>query len=189
MEAKSTLEKPESAKANRSCGSMQRMGRRRWFAHLCLYAEDGWAGPFKTIDEAIGATLKDEEWWDIHIHPIYITTGRKLSKAEIEERALQQLRQLEMAPFAHQLSGKLSGGQQQRIAIARALINEPMIIMADEPTGNLDSGNTKLVFDIFSSLAHEKDIAVLAVTHDLDFAKQADRVIEMKDGHIVQAGA
>ncbi|HTK19477.1 MAG TPA: ABC transporter ATP-binding protein [Mucilaginibacter sp.] len=111
------------------------------------------------------------------------------SKAEIEERALQQLRQLEMAPFAHQLSGKLSGGQQQRIAIARALINEPMIIMADEPTGNLDSGNTKLVFDIFSSLAHEKDIAVLAVTHDLDFAKQADRVIEMKDGHIVQAGA
>ena len=85
MEAKSTLEKPESAKANRSCGSMQRMGRRRWFAHLCLYAEDGWAGPFKTIDEAIGATLKDEEWWDIHIHPIYITTGRKLSKAEIEE--------------------------------------------------------------------------------------------------------
>ncbi|QHS55311.1 ABC transporter ATP-binding protein [Mucilaginibacter sp. 14171R-50] len=106
-------------------------------------------------------------------------------KAEIEERALQQLRQLEMEPFARQLSGKLSGGQQQRIAIARALINEPMIIMADEPTGNLDSGNTKLVFDIFSRLAHEKNIAVLAVTHDLDFAKHADRVIEMKDGRIV----
>lgn len=107
------------------------------------------------------------------------------SKSEIEERALYQLRQLEMEPFARKLSGKLSGGQQQRIAIARALINEPMIIMADEPTGNLDSGNTKLVFDIFSRLAHEKDIAVLTVTHDLDFAKQADRVIEMKDGHIV----
>ncbi|MBB5396867.1 ABC transporter ATP-binding protein [Mucilaginibacter sp. AK015] len=106
-------------------------------------------------------------------------------KAETEERALQQLRQLEMEPFARQLSGKLSGGQQQRIAIARALINEPMIIMADEPTGNLDSGNTKLVFDIFSRLAHEKNITVLAVTHDLDFAKHADRVIEMKDGRIV----
>ncbi|MCQ6958704.1 ABC transporter ATP-binding protein [Mucilaginibacter aquariorum] len=111
------------------------------------------------------------------------------SKAETEERALAQLQQLEMAPFARQLSSKLSGGQQQRIAIARALINEPMIIMADEPTGNLDSGNTRLVFDIFNQLAHEKGIAVLAVTHDLDFAKQADRVIEMKDGHIVSPGA
>jgi lipoprotein-releasing system ATP-binding protein len=105
-------------------------------------------------------------------------------KEEIAERALDKLRQLEMDQFAHKLSGKLSGGQQQRVAIARALINDPMIIMADEPTGNLDSGNTKLVFDIFSRLAHESNIAVLAVTHDLDFANHADRVIEMKDGHI-----
>jgi len=108
----------------------------------------------------------------------------RLGKEEIAERALDKLRQLEMDQFAHKLSGKLSGGQQQRIAIARALINDPMIIMADEPTGNLDSGNTRLVFDIFSRLAHESNIAVLTVTHDLDFARQADRVIEMKDGHI-----
>lgn len=107
------------------------------------------------------------------------------SKKEIESRAMHKLAQLQMDGFAHHLSGKLSGGQQQRVAIARALINDPMIIMADEPTGNLDSGNTKLVFDIFSELAHQKDIAVLTVTHDLDFAKQADRVIEMKDGRIV----
>lgn len=113
----------------------------------------------------------------------------KWPKAEIAERALNKLKQLDMAPFADKLSGKLSGGQQQRVAIARALINEPMIIMADEPTGNLDSGNTKLVFDIFSQLAHEHNIAVLAVTHDLDFAKQADRVLEMKDGRIVTSGA
>lgn len=108
-----------------------------------------------------------------------------LSKAEIEIRAMQKLAQLQMDPFAHHLSGKLSGGQQQRIAIARALINDPLIIMADEPTGNLDSGNTQLVFDIFSELAHQKNIAVLTVTHDLDFAKRADRVIEMKDGRII----
>ena len=106
-------------------------------------------------------------------------------KDEITERALDKLKQLQMDQFAHKLSGKLSGGQQQRIAIARALINDPMIIMADEPTGNLDSGNTKLVFDIFSRLAHEENIAVLAVTHDLDFAKHADHVIEMMDGHII----
>ena len=108
-----------------------------------------------------------------------------LSRPEIELRAMEKLAQLQMDPFARHLSGKLSGGQQQRVAIARALINDPMIIMADEPTGNLDSGNTELVFNIFSQLARQKNIAVLTVTHDLDFAHQADRVIEMKDGRIV----
>jgi lipoprotein-releasing system ATP-binding protein len=89
-----------------------------------------------------------------------------------------------MESFAYKLSGKLSGGQQQRIAIARALINNPAIIMADEPTGNLDSVNTGLVFDIFKNLAHDKNITILTVTHDLDFAKNADRIIEMIDGRI-----
>jgi lipoprotein-releasing system ATP-binding protein len=108
----------------------------------------------------------------------------KYPKAEIEEHAMDKLRQLQMDNFAHKLSSKLSGGQQQRVAIARSLINDPMIIMADEPTGNLDSGNTKIVFDIFHELSHNKGITILTVTHDLDFAKNADRVIEMVDGKI-----
>jgi lipoprotein-releasing system ATP-binding protein len=108
----------------------------------------------------------------------------KLGREEIEQNAMNKLRQLQMDPFAHKLSAKLSGGQQQRVTIARALINEPAIIMADEPTGNLDSVNTGLVFDIFKDLAHQKGITILAVTHDLDFAKGADRVIEMADGKI-----
>lgn len=108
----------------------------------------------------------------------------KYSKEEIQETAFQKLKQLQMESFAYKLSGKLSGGQQQRIAIARALINNPAIIMADEPTGNLDSVNTGLVFDIFKNLAHDKDITILTVTHDLDFAKNADRTIEMIDGRI-----
>ncbi|MGZ3764000.1 MAG: ABC transporter ATP-binding protein [Mucilaginibacter sp.] len=108
----------------------------------------------------------------------------KYSKEEIEEHAMDKLRQLEMGDFANKLSSKLSGGQQQRVAIARALINSPSIIMADEPTGNLDSGNTTLVFDIFNDLSHNKGITILTVTHDLDFAKNADRVIEMADGRI-----
>ncbi len=108
----------------------------------------------------------------------------RLSREEIEENALDKLRQLEMHSFAHKLSTKLSGGQQQRVAIARALINDPAIIMADEPTGNLDSINTGLVFDIFKDLSHQKGITVLAVTHDLDFANNADRIIEMIDGRI-----
>ena len=97
---------------------------------------------------------------------------------------MHQLRQLQMESFAHKLSSKLSGGQQQRVAIARALINAPTIIMADEPTGNLDSINTGLVFDIFHDLSRNNGITILTVTHDLDFAKGADRVIEMIDGKI-----
>jgi len=108
----------------------------------------------------------------------------RLTREEIEQNAVDKLRQLQMDAFAHKLSSKLSGGQQQRVAIARALINDPAIIMADEPTGNLDSVNTGLVFDIFKDLSHKKGITILTVTHDLDFAKGADRVIEMVDGKI-----
>jgi lipoprotein-releasing system ATP-binding protein len=108
----------------------------------------------------------------------------KLSRKEIEEQAMDKLRQLQMDKFAYKLSSRLSGGQQQRVAIARALINNPTIIMADEPTGNLDSINTGLVFDIFKELSHQKGITILTVTHDLDFAKSADRVIEMVDGRV-----
>jgi len=108
----------------------------------------------------------------------------KCTREEIEENAMQKLKQLQMDNFAYKPSSKLSGGQQQRIAIARALINNPAIIMADEPTGNLDSVNTGLVFDIFKDLSHNKGITILTVTHDLDFANGADRVIEMADGRI-----
>ncbi|MDO3628064.1 ABC transporter ATP-binding protein [Mucilaginibacter sp. BT774] len=108
----------------------------------------------------------------------------KLGREEIEEQAMDKLRELQMDTFANKLSSRLSGGQQQRVAIARALINNPTIIMADEPTGNLDSINTGLVFDIFKELSHQNGITILTVTHDLDFAKSADRVIEMVDGRI-----
>jgi lipoprotein-releasing system ATP-binding protein len=108
----------------------------------------------------------------------------KLSREEIEANAMDKLKQLNMDGFAHKLSGKLSGGQQQRVAIARSLINDPAIIMADEPTGNLDSVNTGIVFDIFHALSQNNGITILTVTHDLDFAKGADRVIEMVDGKI-----
>lgn len=108
----------------------------------------------------------------------------KFSRDEIENNAMGKLKQLDMDGFAHKLSGKLSGGQQQRVAIARSLINDPAIIMADEPTGNLDSINTGIVFDIFHELSRNNGITILTVTHDLDFAKGADRVIEMVDGKI-----
>jgi lipoprotein-releasing system ATP-binding protein len=108
----------------------------------------------------------------------------KLSEQEIEYRAMEKLRMLGMEDQALKPASKLSGGQQQRVAIARALINDPLIIMGDEPTGNLDSKNTQIVFDILQELAHEKNQTIIAVTHDNDFAKASDRTIEMIDGRI-----
>ena len=107
------------------------------------------------------------------------------SREEIETTAYEKLTLLGLKDQALKSSSKLSGGQQQRIAIARALINAPLIIMADEPTGNLDSKNTDIVFDTFKQLAHEFNQTIIAVTHDTDFAQKSDRTIEMLDGTIV----
>jgi lipoprotein-releasing system ATP-binding protein len=109
----------------------------------------------------------------------------KLSQKEIEERAYQKLEILGLQDQALKPASKLSGGQQQRVAIARALINDPLIIMGDEPTGNLDSKNTDIVFDIFQDLTQNHHQTIIAVTHDDDFAGKSDRIIEMKDGEII----
>ena len=107
------------------------------------------------------------------------------SPAEIREKALENLKLLGVGDQAEKPTNKLSGGQQQRVAIARALINDPAIIMGDEPTGNLDSKNTQIVFDIFRELAKERGQTIIAVTHDDDFAANCDRVIELKDGKVL----
>ncbi|PJE39904.1 MAG: ATP-binding protein [Flavobacterium sp.] len=109
----------------------------------------------------------------------------KWSESEIEQRAYQKLEMLGLKDQALKPASKLSGGQQQRVAIARALINDPLIIMGDEPTGNLDSKNTSIVFDIFQELTQNFGQTIIAVTHDDDFAKKSDRIIEMKDGVIL----
>jgi len=107
----------------------------------------------------------------------------RLNHKEVEQQAMDKLRQVDMQEHAQKLSGKLSGGQQQRVAIARALINNPKIIMADEPTGNLDSANTAIIFDIFNRLANAGN-TIITVTHDHDFARKSNRILEMVDGRI-----
>ncbi|OQP63765.1 ATP-binding protein [Niastella vici] len=107
----------------------------------------------------------------------------KLNREAIEQHAMDRLRQMDMHEHAKKLSGKLSGGQQQRVAIARALINNPRIIMADEPTGNLDSANTAIVFSIFNQLVQEGN-TIIAVTHDHDFARKSTRILQMADGRL-----
>lgn len=109
----------------------------------------------------------------------------KYSYEEIEHRAYNKLEILGIKDQALKPASKLSGGQQQRVSIARALINDPAIIMGDEPTGNLDSRNTQITFDIFKQLAQENNQTIIAVTHDVDFAKASDRTIELADGKIL----
>ncbi len=106
----------------------------------------------------------------------------KRAKEEIKEAAYENLKILGLEDQAMKRTSKLSGGQQQRVAIARALINEPKIIMGDEPTGNLDSKNTDIVFDIFRQLAEERGQTIIAVTHDDQFARNSDRILELSDG-------
>ncbi len=109
----------------------------------------------------------------------------KLSPQEIEEQAYQKLDLLGIKDQALKPASKLSGGQQQRVAIARALINHPKIIMCDEPTGNLDSKNTSIVLETFHQLSKEFKQTIIAVTHDNDFAKASNRIIELADGKLI----
>jgi len=104
---------------------------------------------------------------------------------QIREDAIENLSLLGIEHLATQRASRISGGEKQRVAIARALINEPSIIMGDEPTGNLDSHNSNVVFDILKELCQEKQLSLLVVTHDLDFANKTDRIIEMADGMII----
>ncbi len=104
----------------------------------------------------------------------------------IEKRARELLAALDMEEYADRLPEQLSGGQRQRVALARALANEPALILADEPTGNLDSKNAQQVFDIFRRLVEEKGQTVVAVTHELDLAAQAHRRIRLVDGRVAE---
>ena len=103
---------------------------------------------------------------------------------ERPERAMQLLELVDMAENAHKLPSACSGGQQQRAAIARSLANDPQIIVADEPTGNLDSKTANAIFDLFTRLVHDGK-TILMVTHDIDLASRATRAVKVADGEIV----
>jgi lipoprotein-releasing system ATP-binding protein len=109
----------------------------------------------------------------------------RLSAPEIEARAIELLGGFGLADQVKKLPRQLSGGQSQRVAIARALANDPLLILADEPTGNLDSAASANVQEILRELAHNAGRAVAVVTHDRDFATAADRNIVMRDGRII----
>jgi len=108
-----------------------------------------------------------------------------LGNGERRKRALEVLKLVDLEDKADNLPSQLSGGQQQRVAIARALVNSPDLILADEPTGNLDSKSGKEILDLLIDL-NKKGNTVVLVTHDLSIASKAKRIIELKDGRIVR---
>jgi len=109
----------------------------------------------------------------------------KMTNEERRKRATELLGKMELGHRLEHLPSALSGGEKQRVAIARALINNPKIIFADEPTGNLDSSTGEAIMDILNKLNRDEGVAVLMVTHEAELAKAANRLIRMKDGEVV----
>jgi len=114
---------------------------------------------------------------------------RGLPRAEAAERAHQLLDYLRIGPRAGHRPAELSGGEQQRVAIARAVANAPLILLADEPTGNLDPDTSGYVFDALAALARQSGLASLVATHNHALAERMDRVVTLADGHIVPYAA
>jgi putative ABC transport system ATP-binding protein len=118
--------------------------------------------------------------------PLLYNGGASLKTSERRRRAMAALAAVGLEERANHYPNQLSGGQQQRVAIARALINEPSIILADEPTGNLDSRTSIEVMEIFQQLNADRGITVLLITHEPDIAEYATRLISFRDGRIVR---
>jgi putative ABC transport system ATP-binding protein len=116
--------------------------------------------------------------------PLLYNGGGKMKAAERHKRAMDALRIVGLGERFHHFPNQLSGGQQQRVAIARSLITEPSIILADEPTGNLDTRTSIEVMDIFQKLNRERGITIVLITHEMDIAEHGTRLVRFRDGKI-----
>ena len=123
-------------------------------------------------------------WRNVELPLTYARVPRDTRRA----RALEALDRVGLADRVHHRPGELSGGQQQRVAVARALVTDPALILADEPTGNLDSAATADVLRLFDEL-HEQDRTIVLITHEMEVAKRAHRIVRVRDGVIQSEGA
>ncbi len=119
--------------------------------------------------------------------PMLYNSAEDLSRDDREERAIAALESVGLGNRLHHHPNQLSGGQQQRVAIARALVNRPPLILADEPTGNLDSKASVEIMDLLHNL-HGQGVTIVMVTHEPDIAQHAQRVICVKDGQVISEG-
>ncbi len=116
---------------------------------------------------------------------LYAGVGRRTAR----QRAQVLLQQVGLGELGHRMPNQLSGGQQQRVAIARALVNQPPLLLADEPTGNLDTRTTEEVLDLLGALNREQGLTIVVVTHEADVAARGKRLVRLKDGVVVYDGA
>ncbi|MGI8668773.1 MAG: ABC transporter ATP-binding protein [Aridibacter sp.] len=114
-----------------------------------------------------------------------LTPMEILGQKDAKDRANKLLEDVELTNRGHHYPSELSGGEQQRIAIARAFANQPIILLADEPTGNLDSKNGNHIFDLMTNLHNRSEVTLVLVTHDLDLADKAERQVVLKDGKVI----
>jgi putative ABC transport system ATP-binding protein len=111
-----------------------------------------------------------------------------VNMAEARKRATEKLKQTGLGEFTKRLPNQISGGQQQRVAIARALVCEPALILADEPTGNLDTATSSEIMNLFTRLNEDQGMSILIVTHEPDVARYAKRLVRLKDGKVIYDG-
>jgi len=134
---------------------------------------------------------------DFHLHkglnlvenveiPLMFSETKNRKETSMQKKAAEILSSVGLKSRLNHRPSQISGGQKQRVAIARALINNPKIVLADEPTGNLDSQTGKKIITLLKRLHKEKNITMLVVTHDREIAKHAERIIEIKDGRLIE---
>ena len=145
------------------------------FPHLNVFNNIAFGLKLKTIPDGTTYTDRKGRTFD---------NMRKYTKAEIAEKVNHALKMVDLEDYGHRDVNSLSGGQQQRVAIARALINNPAIILADEPSGNLDSQNAKELHELFFSLREKTGQTFVIVTHNPSLANMADRALTIVDGKI-----
>jgi ABC-type lipoprotein export system ATPase subunit len=135
------------------------------------------------VFQSFNLLSRSTAWENVELPLIY---SRRFTAAQRRQRAVEVLDRVGLSERKDHHPNQLSGGQQQRVAIARALVNDPAIIMADEPTGNLDSATSEEILELFKDLNDKGGISIIMVTHEPDVAHHAKRLLELKDGSIIK---